>query len=264
MQSLACFAVLVLLCPMAGLTQSNTGSARSTPQRIETVDFDWDHSGQATRFSLSYRGSDSFGDANRLTIRKAGSRPWVLLNQDDAWAPLDKELPPDLLKVSQVHSKRMLFVSSGDGARSYLILKGGDDGWRVGSLWVLTPGEDGVPKIVFHAKEHLLYAVEALPDGKGIVVIGQPSDDEARTEYAASYDPFRAYVITGSDQGQYDLERSKAYTIKNYCEWAGPQYDERFVAVTIHPGKYGEGNCRVMKESQFQAYCGRHLGLCRE
>jgi len=113
--------------------------------------------------------------------------------------------------------------------------------------------------MVFHAVEHLLGEVLPLPGGDGIALIGQPSDAEARAlKNAASYDPYRVYIIEGDQPSRYDLERSRAYNIKYYCEWAGPTYNEKYIAVNVDPGQWGAGHCRAMTEAQFSTYREKH------
>ncbi|MGD0736068.1 MAG: hypothetical protein ABR976_13020 [Terracidiphilus sp.] len=97
------------------------------------------------------------------------------------------------------------------------------------------------------------------PGGDGITLIGQASDSEARTtRNSESYNPYRAYVIKGDNLSQYDLERSKAYTLKNDCEWVGPVYNEKFIAVNVDPDQWGAGHCRTMTEAQFQTFQEKH------
>jgi len=156
------------------------------------------------------------------------------------------------------HAKRLCFVSAGRAASGpiYLILRGSGSGCCVGSLTILTAGKDGTPKVVFVAAEHLIERVLPLEDGSGIQLIGQATDAEARAEEnAETYDPYRVYVLTGEARARYDQELSKAYTAAHYCEWAGPTYNERFVAVGAPTGR---AHCHVMTEQQFGQYFSRH------
>jgi hypothetical protein len=232
------------------------------PKVVERLSFDWDHSGKPTNFALYFQNrNDGMGDADRLVIQAKNRQPWILINRDDEWGPGVADDLPSSEKKNLVSSKRLFFVSIGQvsGARSYLVLKGAGYGCCVGSLTVLTPAKDGTPKVVFHAPEHLLREIVPLPDETGVALIGQPSDAEARsTKDSESYDPYRVYVIRGDIPARYDLAKSKDYTIKNYCEWAGPEYNERFVAVNVDSGQYGAGHCRTMTENQFDAYRKKH------
>jgi hypothetical protein len=254
------FLLLAALTTLA-FAQGKPNSGLHAPTFVEKISLDWDHSGTLSTFTLSYQHrTDGAGDTDRLVIDRKGNKPWILLNNDDAWTTLSTDLIPKVLSKNIINSKRMLFVSSGTGpeAHIYLILRGGGYGCCVGSLTVLTPSEDGTPKIVFHAVEHLLQDIIPLPDGTRIALVGQPSDAEGRTKNSESYDPYRVYILEADKPARYDLERSKAYTIKNYCEWAGATYNEKFVAVTIDPGKWGAGHCRAMNEKQFGSYLDKH------
>lgn len=253
--------LLVVASTNLASAQETSNSNLHAPTIVEKVYLDWDHSGTLSTFTLYYQHrKDGVGDTDRLVIDRKGNKPWILLNKDDEWTPLSTDFTPTLLSKNLLSSKRMLFVHSGTGpeAHIYLILRGGGYGCCVGSLTVLTPGEDGTPKIVFHAVEHLLQDILPLPNGTGITLVGQPSDAEGRTENSESYDPYRVYIIEADKPASYDLERSKAYTIKHYCEWAGPTYNEKFIAVTVDPGKWGAGHCRTMTETQFNAYRDKH------
>ena len=122
--------------------------------------------------------------------------------------------------------------------------RGAVSGCCVGSLTILTSDDDGVPKVVFHASNHLLAAVMPSDDGSTLQIIGQLSDSEARAlQNAQSSDPYRVYLLQGDHAAKYDLALSKAYTLSNYCHWHGSKYDERFVAVGP---PIGADKCRVM------------------
>ncbi len=257
------YSIILLLAALTAtaFAQGESNSDLHPPTLVEKVFLDWDHSGTLSTFALSYQHrTDGAGDADRLVIHRKGNKPWILLNKDDEWTTLSTDLGPKVLAMNLLNSRRMLFVRSGSvpGARIYLILRGGGYGCCVGSLTVLTPNDDGTPKVVFHAVEHELQDILQLPDGTGIALVGQPSDSEALGDNAGSYDPYRVYVIKADQPARYDLERSKAYTIENYCEWAGPTYSEKFIAVNVDPGQWGAGHCRAMTQAQFDAYREKH------
>jgi hypothetical protein len=256
---------LLLFAALGSLlsAQSPEGSDRHAPTFVERVTLDWDHSGIPATFTLSFqnRNSGVDGDADRLVVSRQGQKPWILLNNDDEWTVVRRRASQSMLRKNLISSKRMLFFRSGTTpeARAYLILLGGGYGCCVGSVTVLTAGQDGMPKVVFHAAEHELQDIQPLPDQDGILLIGQPSDAEAvALRNAESYDPFRIYVIEGDQRARYDLERSKAYTTENYCEWAGSVYNENFVAVNIDSHLYGKGHCKTMTKEQFSAYREKH------
>jgi hypothetical protein len=95
----------------------------------------------------------------------------------------------------------------------YLVLQGGGYGCCVGSLTILTPGEDGRPRTVFSAAQYLLDRILPLEDGSGIQLIGKSTDSEARaTGNAQVYDPYRIYLVIAGAPARYDLDLSKAYT----------------------------------------------------
>jgi hypothetical protein len=112
------------------------------------------------------------------------------------------------------------------------------------------------PKVVFSAEQFWIDRVMPLQDRRGIQLIGKPTDSEARAERNASvYNPYAVYQIVGDSQAIYDLELSKAYTVDHYCEWAGPRYNEKLVAVR----KQGSSaTCRVLTDAQFTEYAAQH------
>ncbi|MGD0736069.1 MAG: hypothetical protein ABR976_13025 [Terracidiphilus sp.] len=146
--------LLFVLAAGAASAQESSEPERHAPVLVEKVTLDWDHSETPTTFTLSFQHRTvGTGDADRLVIRRGGAKPWILLNNDDEWDSLKSQITPELLKTSVVVSKRMLFFKSGPepNARTYLILKGGGYGCCVGSLTVITCGQNGTPKIVFHS-----------------------------------------------------------------------------------------------------------------
>jgi hypothetical protein len=231
---------------------------RPVPKIVEEVSFDWNHSGEPSHFTLYFENLNDgvAGDSDHLVVEFGQQKPWNYLNSDDEWGPFASSDLPKHLKTNLVNSKRLFFVSAGHApnSRIYLILKGGGYGCCVGSLTVLTPGKDGTPMVVFHAVEHLLQDILPLPDGSGIELVGQPSDSEALATNAESYDPYRVYRIDGDKPARLDLRRSEAYTVKNYCEWAGPTYNEKFIAVSIDSHQFGLGHCRIMTRQKFDLY----------
>jgi hypothetical protein len=258
---------MIVACAVAlGMSVSGALAQQNGSALLEKTRFDWDHSGTPTTFSLVHSKTSSPDQyANRLVISRTGKPSWSLTNADDVWAPLSETELSRLRKQNLVlTSKRFLFVSAGptSDAHIYLILKGAVSGCCVGSLTILTPGDDGVPKVVFHASNHLIAAVTPSDDGSTLQIIGQPSDSEARAlKNAQSYDPYRVYLLQGDHAAKYDLALSKAYTLSNYCHWHGSKYDERFVAVgpTI-----GADKCRVMTDQEFGLYRQKHPQLFPE
>ena len=230
----------------------------TTPLKVvERVSFDWNHLGTLTTFTLSGpTAADDPSGANRLVIKQKQGPSRIFRNRDDVWSTITS---PGLKRQNLVpSSKRMLFIAAGENpdAQIYLIPVGAGPSCCVGSLDVLTAGQDGTPHSVFHSEQHLLEAVVPLTDGSGIELIGQQSDSEARALInAQSYDPYRVYVITGAQVAKYNLKLSKTYTVAHYCEWQGPQYNERFVAV----GKpTGARQCHTMSEAAFERYRPLH------
>lgn len=255
--------VLGIVCVLALASRSTARTARAqqanpTPRKVvEQISFDWNHSGTLTTFTLSGpTAADDPSGANRLVIKPKQGPSRVFRNPDDVWSAITS---PALKRQNLVpSSKRLVFIAAGENpdARIYLILVGAGLGCCVGSLDVLTAGPDGTPHSVFHSEQHLLEAVVPLEDGSGIELIGQQSDSEARALInAQSYDPYRVYLINGAKAAKYNRSLSKTYTEAHYCEWRGPSYNERFVAVGRTTGARA---CHTMSEAAFERYILLH------
>ena len=245
---------------MPGLTLSNCSAEpvkTATSKLVEHVDFDWNHSGKPTRFVLSSQLEDSEGEPDTLTIHTPGMKPVVLSNKDDSWGST-ATLVPMLQGRNMVSSKHLFFIAAGhdSAARIYLILVGNGYGCCNGSLTILTPDGSGEPRTVFHQSEHLLIDVRPLEDSSGIKLIAKSSDSEAwATINAESYDPYRIYILSADNPAKYDLQQSKAYTTAHYCQWVGPDYNEKFGAIQVADGP---SNCRTMTSEQFEIYRAKH------
>jgi hypothetical protein len=229
----------------------------TTSKLVERVDFDWNHSGKSTRFAISTqaRGSESYPDM--LVIQDAGIKPFLLMNKDGGWGRF-AVLSPLLKHRNMVSAKRMFFIAAGSfpEAKIYLVLEGEGSSCCVGSLTVLTPDKDGVPVTVFHEDQLQLTDIRPLEDGTGIQLIAKSSDSEAwALKNAETYDPFRIYLLRGTSPAKYDLDLSKAYTLAHYCQWVGPDYNEKFGAIQI---SNGASNCKTMTRKQFESYSAKH------
>ena len=258
---------LVAICTVGlGVSVISALAQQHDSTVLEKTRFDWDRSGTPTTFSL-LRNTKSGGDedASRLIISRTGKRPWILTNADDVWAPLSETELSRLRKQNLAPtSQRLFFVSAGPSsdAHVYLVLKGAGSGCCVGSLTIITPRDDGMPKVVLHASNHLIAAITRSNDGGTLQIIGQSSDSEARAlKNAQSYDPYRVYLLQGDQPAKYDLNLSKAYTLSHYCQWHGSKYDERFVAVGPTTGS---DYCRVMSDQEFSRFRQKHPQLFPE
>ena len=230
---------------------------------IERVAFDWNHSGKKSTFSLFRQEDAKDQTSDRLVIDSYGVKGWAIRSHDGEWATTADGNSSRLERQNLSSTARhFLFVSS-DSAKAhiYLILKGVDSGCCDGSLTVLTPNDQGRPTIVFQSSSHRLTAIDPTGDDDELALIGQPSGSEARAMNAQSYDPYRVYLLDRDQPARYDLARSKAYTIAHYCQWHGPIYDEKFVAVG---STIGASHCRVMSDADFNAYRQIHPSLFPE
>jgi hypothetical protein len=237
---------------------------KTSPELIERARLDWSHSGKLTTFSLFRQHDANGGATDRLVIGLSGVKSWSLTSHDGEWASMSEAGLSHLNKQNLVStSKHFLFVSSGSAdANIYLILKGVDSGCCVGSLTVMTPDEDGQPRIVFQASSHLLAALIPTEGGDALEMVGQSSDSEARAlKNAQSYDPYRVYLLEHDRPARYDIALSKAYALAHYCQWHGPKYDEKFVAVGPTTGS---AHCRVMTDLEFASYRQKHPQLFPE
>jgi hypothetical protein len=233
---------------------------------VQEIVLDWDHSGRPTSFIFERHdpGHGRDGDVDRIVIRGASHSAWSRSNADTWWSlefasKTDPVFSGEHVSEARWHAilgggypvQRSFFISA--GGPIYLVLIGASSGCCVGGVTVLTPDERGNPKIVFSPSEFLLDRVIPLRGGNGVEIVGQPSDSEAwAPKNASSYDPYRVYVIDSNRPVRYDEQLSKAYTEAHYCPWVGPDYNEKYAAVTTPNG------CRTMSGKQFEQYRSKH------
>jgi hypothetical protein len=250
--------VLIIFLACHSRIHGLVGYPKNTASKlVESVDFDWDHSGKPTHFSLSSQQSNSADNVDIFTIQRAGIKLLTLRDVEGGWGTV-ATLVPRLKHRNLATSSHMFFMADGPAsdARIYLILVGEGSSCCVGSLTVLTPDKDGMPRTVFHENRGILFDVRPLEDSSGLQLITKSSDSEAwALENAQTYDPFRIYLLKDTSPAKYDLELSKAYTVLHYCQWAGPDYDEKFGAIQVAEGPR---NCRTMTRVQFQLYSSKH------
>jgi hypothetical protein len=252
-----CALCTLLFSSTCGFHSSAESIKNTASALVERIDFDWDHSGKPTRFALSTQDSSHTTVPDILTIQRPGIKPLILENKDGGWGKY-AALAPALKHRNLVSVQYMFFIAAGPAkdARIYLILIGEGTGCCVGSLTVMTPNQDGTPKTVFHESQQLLSDVQPLNDASGIQLIAKSSDSEAwAVKNAQSYDPFRVYLLSGMLPAKYDQPLSKTYTEAHYCQWVGPDYNEKYGAIQI---ANGINNCRTMTRTQFEKYAAKH------
>jgi hypothetical protein len=260
----AIYAVLCAVVFASAKAGSDVSQGTSLPRIVQELALDWDFSGETTHFSLERRSDEGLGEADRLIIRRKDRAPWVLNSGDDSWRTIvtagkqkvsfenQHVVKSALIKEPNLTYWRQesffLTVGAMGPRRTYLVLIGAGFGCCNGQVTILTPNENGVPAKVFSLTEFALSQIVASEGGTGIKIIGRSSDSESWGKNAESYDPYRIYLVTNDKPAVYSKTLSKAYTETHYCPWVGPDYNEKYAAVTTPKG------CRTMTEEQFRVY----------
>jgi hypothetical protein len=218
---------------------SQTASPK-TGEVLSSSQFNWDNRGVA---SLSIEKDPiSIGDAdfNRIRIRVAGQKDFVITNTH-GWIKLKSAgLSSRLISAQVVGSEYVLAVKASK-ERTLLFLFGYAYASAPGSLDILALSQDGRPEVVFHRKEFGLSEVLDL-DGDGLTeVVGYPCLSQEWGNGLETYDPFNVYKfrLSPSAQATLSLPLTKSYNLKHYYGWAGPTCSEEF-AVVLHPPKGGK------------------------
>jgi hypothetical protein len=210
-----------------------------TWKRISSLRYDEDHLGAITIVFEIDTSRNRSGDFTRLRVQ-VPQHPDFILTNDSGWVKYtspDAELRSDLKKSvkNQVPSEYVLAVRAGDN-RTLLMLFGYAYASSPGSLDVLEIGVTGLPRVVLHRDEFGLKDIRDL-DGDGLAeIVGYPCLSQESGDGILTYDPFNVYQLgrTASMKAVLSVPLSKAYNLKHYYGWAGPECRED-IRVVLHP-----------------------------
>ena len=216
-----------------------TASAQTKWKQVSSFQFNWNgHANVQITLEIPYPWSDP-GDFTRIRIRVPGRKEFVL-NNKTGWVKNVSEdagqLPRTLAK-NAVHSNYVLALKVAED-RTALFLFGYAYASSPGSLDMLELSTDGQPRVVLHRDELGLKDVRDL-DADGVAeVVGYPCLSQQFGNGLLTYDPFNVYKLGEhpANPASLSLPLSKAYNLKHYYGWAGPQCRED-VAVVLHPPK---------------------------
>lgn len=117
-----------------------------------------------------------------------------------------------------------------------------------GSLDVIELSPDSDPKLILHKDNLGLLGLEDLNGDGTAEIIGCPCLSQTWGNGLETYDRLHVYVLSPltGEAATLSLPLSKAYNLKHYYGWAGPDCRED-VAVVLHPP--GGGKAQIMKSA---------------
>lgn len=230
--------VVLTLALLSALSQAVAG--QTTWNRVSSFQHRFDNQDRAVVFVLEvpspWKGN---GDFARIRIRVTGQREFVLASEDGwaEYAEQETQLTNKLRKSIKnlVRSTYVLMAKAAEN-RTFLFLFGHVYGSSPGSLDVLELGLEGRPRVVLHRNELGLEDVRDL-DGDGVAeVVGYPCLSESYGEGFQTYNPFHVFKLgpTATSRASLSLSLSKAYNLRHYYGWVGPDCSEDIVVV-LHP-----------------------------
>lgn len=226
-----------LLILTAVLSTPFQAQQKTNWQIVERFVYDWNGRGKTT-FILGKGPSDNA--FSRVRIEVPGEREFTIVDKDgfdvaigtQAWTPLRlQELSKNLIPSNKV---LMLPIGSVDDRRTAVFLIGYAYASSPGSLWVITLGEKGAPKVAYHWNEMGLRDFSDLNDDGYNEIVGYPCLSEEFGNYLVSYDPLKVFTLAPGEH-HYSLELSKNYNLKHYV-WAVPECSEKFAVLEL-PGR---------------------------
>jgi hypothetical protein len=215
-------------------------SAQTKWQRVASFQFNWNgQSNVQVILEIPSLRSDPV-DFTRIVIRVPGRKAFVLTNKN-GWVKYlsgDGSQPSKtLIAKNVVRSSYVLGLKVAEN-RTAIFLFGYAYASSPGSLDVLELSVDGQPRVVLHRDELGLKDVRDL-DADGVSeVVAYPCLSQHFGNGLLTYDPFNVYKLSEypADAANLALPLSKAYNLKHYYGWAGPQCRED-IAVVLHPPK---------------------------
>ena len=221
-------------------------------QVIETTRFEWNKSTGSQTFVLEKRNDDEF----RLRIQTVGRADFVLPiaygveRLDDETR--DKQLVADnLLTSSYLYISPKLRDRSG---KPMLLVFGEPMGSDPGSLNIVALNQRGVPTVVFSSETFELTAIKDLDGDNQSEIVGLHCLTQEWGTCMTTYDPFSVYRLSAqSGKAVRSIALSKAYNLKNYYGWAGPNCSEQIAVVKCAP----KGKPKVMSAKEAKRLYGK-------
>lgn len=112
-----------------------------------------------------------------------------------------------------------------------------------GSLNIVALNQRGVPAVVFSSKTFQLTAIKDLDGDNQPEIVGLHCLSQEWGTCMTTYDPFSVYRLSAqTGKAVRSIVLSRAYNLKNYYGWAGPNCSEQIAVVKCAP----KGKPKVM------------------
>lgn len=214
---------------------------------VEELDYAWKPGQSPVHFKLELpEGYDDPGDFIRIRIQVPG-QPEFVLDNEDGWIEYNsKEQPSDVYanlgRRNLVKSKYVLVLPDSKRASEppLLFLRSWGYASDAERLHVIGFKPSGEPVTLINTDLDLAELADLDGDGHPEIA-GLPCMSQGWGHELLTYDPYHVYKVPHPVTGPaaVSVELSKAYNLKHYYGWAGPDCSEK-IAVVLHPPSGGK------------------------
>lgn len=248
---MARYRVLVLLAVTCGSTAF--ACAQTKWRHVADFRFNWNgHSDVHVALEIPSQWNDP-GDFTRIRIQVPSHKDFVLSN-NEGWVKYNSDMasvsPQIRARENLIPSKYVLALAAAN-SRTLLFLTGYSYASSPGSLDVLEISERGQPHVVLHQEELGLRDVLDLAQDGVADVVAYPCLSQEFGNGLITYDPFNVYRLGSvpGDPAILSIPLSRAYNLRHYYGWAGPDCSEKTVVV-LHPPHGGKPMVMDLKDAQ--------------
>ncbi len=236
--------------PSAASAPAATPPASSSATKWKTVEefgYAWKPGQTPVHFKLELPdGYEDPGDFTRIHIQVKGQPEFVLDNQDGWIAYNSQEQQSDVYaklgKRNLVQSRFVLILpdSTRAGEPPLVFLRSWVYASDAERLHVIGFKSSGGPITLLNTELDLEEVTDLDGDGHP-EIIGSPCMSEESAPGVLTYDPYHVYQAPHpiTEPAKLSVELSKAYNLKHYYGWAGPDCSEK-LAVVLHPPSGGK------------------------
>lgn len=214
---------------------------------MEEFDYAWKHSEAPMHFTLERpEGYDDPGDFIRIRIQVKG-RPEYVLNNEDGWVEYNNqeeksEVYAQLKDQNLVQSKYVLILPDGKSKNRppLVFLRSWGYASSAERLHVIGFMPSGTPITLINNGLDLVELIDL--DGDGYQeIVGQPCLGEVVGSEIETYAPYQVYKVPHpvTSEARVSLALSRAYNLKHYYGWAGPECNQE-LRVVLHPPSGGK------------------------